>query len=151
MGSWEYPFCCISGNAGKAAKLRLEALVVLLRLNAACKSYFLDALQLLSELGISRTTKEAHDPPSLLEWRTSPKGLIKRERLAFSVEVDLKPYDTVVDAIKRQIRDMLRPSGDAPSGIRRPRGCANAICAIGRDRNCISSGCRGELPESFRR
>ena len=101
--------------------MRLEALAVLFGPNAAGKSNFLDALQLLSKLGTSRTVKEAFDPP----YRGKPiesftigngglKGLIERERLVFSIEVDLRLSDTVVDAVNRQIRDMRRPSGDAP-------------------------------------
>ena len=43
--------------------MRLEALAVLFGPNAAGKSNFLDALQLLSKLGTSRTVKEAFDPP----------------------------------------------------------------------------------------
>ena len=81
--------------------MRLEALAVLFGPNAAGKSNFLDALQLLSKLGTSRTVKEAFDPP----YRGKPIE---------SFEVDLRLSDTVVDAVNRQIRDMRRPSGDAP-------------------------------------
>ena len=110
----------------------LETLVVLLQPNTAGKSYSLDALQLLSE-----TATPSRKLPILCYcWNgvLKPKDLIKRERLTFSIEVDLRLRDTVVDAVKRRIRGMRRLSGDAPSGDRRPRGCANAICATGRDR-----------------
>lgn len=70
MWSWEYPFCRIPSNASKAAAVRLKTLVVLLQPNTAGKSDSLDALQLLSELGISRIFKEAPDPSSPLKWRT---------------------------------------------------------------------------------
>ena len=104
------------------AEVQLEPLAVLFGPNAAGKSNFLDALQLLSKLGTSRTVKEAFDPP----YRGKPiesftivqgglKGLIERERLVFSIEVDLRLSDTVVDTVNRQIREMRRPSGDAPS------------------------------------
>ena len=104
------------------AEVRLGSLAVLFGPNAAGKSNLLDALQLLSKLGTSRTVKEAFDPP----YRGKPiesftighgglKGLIERERLAFSIEVDLRLSATVVDSINRQIRDMRRPSGDVPS------------------------------------
>ena len=103
------------------AEVRLEALAVLFGPNAAGKSNFLDALQLLSKLGTSRTVKEAFNPPyrgkpieSFTVGNSGLKGLIKRERLVFSIEVDLRLSDTVVDAVNRQIRDMRRPSGDAP-------------------------------------
>ena len=83
------------------AEVRLEAPAVLFGPNAAGKSNFLDALQLLSKLGTSRTVKEVFDPP----YRGKPIE---------SFEVDLRLSDTVVDAVNRQIRDMRRPSGDAP-------------------------------------
>ena len=44
-------------------EMNLSQLVVLFGPNAAGKSNFLDALQLLSKLGTSRTLKEAFDPP----------------------------------------------------------------------------------------
>ena len=101
-------------------EVRLEPLTVLFGPNAAGKSNFLDALQLLSRLGASRTLKDAFDPP----YRGTPletfrigakgiKGLVEQERLTFSIEADLRLSDAVVDAVNRQIRDMRRPSGDA--------------------------------------
>ena len=104
-------------------EVRLDPLAVLFGPNAAGKSNFLDALQLVSKLGTSRTVREAFDPP----YRGKPiesftvgsgglKGLVKRDSLAFSIEVDLRLSDAVVDAVDRQIRDMRRPSGDAPPG-----------------------------------
>ena len=104
------------------AEVQLEPLAVLFGPNAAGKSNFLDALQLLSKLGTSRTVKEAFDPPyrgkpieSFTVGSRGLKGLLERERLAFSIEVDLRLSTTVVDAVNRQIREMRRPSGDAPS------------------------------------
>lgn len=46
------------------AEARLEPLAVLFGPNAAGKSNFLDALQLLSKLGTSPTLKDAFDPPT---------------------------------------------------------------------------------------
>ena len=104
------------------AEVRLEPLTVLFGPNAAGKSNLLDALQLLSKLGTSRTLKEAFDPPyrgkpieSFTIGQGGLKGLIERERLAFSIEVDLRLSSAVVDAVNRQIREMRRPSGDVPS------------------------------------
>ena len=102
-------------------EVRLDPLAVLFGPNAAGKSNFLDALQLVSKLGTSRTVREAFDPP----YRGKPiesftvgsgglKGLIERDSLAFSIEVDLRLSAAVADAVNRQIRDMRRPSGDAP-------------------------------------
>ena len=102
-------------------EVRLKPLAVLFGPNAAGKSNFLDALQLLSELGTSRTVKEAFDPPyrgkpleSFAVGEGGLKGLLEREHLAFSIEVDLKLSDAVVDAVNTQIRDMRRPGADAP-------------------------------------
>ena len=90
--------------------------------NAAGKSNFLDALQLLSKLGTSRTLKEAFDPPyrgkpleSFTVGEGGIRGLVERERLVFSIEADLHLSDAVVESVNRQIRDMRRPSGDATS------------------------------------
>ena len=101
--------------------VRLAPLAVLFGPNAAGKSNFLDALQLLSKLGTSRTVKEAFDPPyrgkpleSFAVGKRGLKGLLEREHLSFSIEVDLKLSDTVVEAVNRQIRDMRRPGADAP-------------------------------------
>ena len=101
-------------------EVRLEPLTVLFGPNAAGKSNFLDALQLLSKLGTSRTLKDAFDSPyrgkPLESFRIGPtgiKGLIEQERLVFSMEADLQLSDAVVEAVERQIRDMRRPSRDA--------------------------------------
>lgn len=100
----------------------LQPLTVLFGPNAAGKSNFLDALQLLSKLGTSRTLKDAFDSPyrgkPLESFRIGAKGikgLFEQERLAFSIEADLLLSDAVVDAVDRQIRDMRRPSRDAAS------------------------------------
>ena len=47
----------------KDLEVTLSSLVVLVGPNAAGKSNLLDALQLLSRLGTSRTLREAFDPP----------------------------------------------------------------------------------------
>lgn len=97
----------------------LSQLVVLFGPNAAGKSNFLDALQLLSKLGTSRTLKEAFDPP----YRGKPlesftigaggiKGLLEQESLRFSIEADLSLSDAVIDAVNLQISEMRRPSGE---------------------------------------
>ena len=110
--------------------VRVPPLAVLFGPNAAGKSNFLDALQLLSKLGTSRTLKEAFEPPyrgKPLESFTLGEGgirsLVERERLVFSIEADLCLSDAVVESVNRQIRDMRRPSGDAASG---PAGKAPA-------------------------
>ena len=101
-------------------EVKLERLTVLFGPNAAGKSNFLDALQLLSKLGTSRTLKDAFDSPyrgtpleSFRIGKTGIKGLLEQERLVFSMEADLQLSDAVVDAVERQIRDMRRSSRDA--------------------------------------
>jgi len=103
----------------KNVEVALSDLSVLFGPNAAGKSNFLDALQLLSKLGTSRTLKEAFDPP----YRGKPlesfnfgekgiKGLIEEERLSFTIEADVRLSDAVVEAINRQIREMRRSSAE---------------------------------------
>ena len=98
---------------------QLSQLVVLFGPNAAGKSNFLDALQLLSKMGTSRTLKEAFDPP----YRGKPlesftigdrgiRGLLERERLTFSIEADLSLSDAIINAVNRQIQEMRRPAGE---------------------------------------
>jgi AAA15 family ATPase/GTPase len=77
-------------------EVSLSQLVVLFGPNAAGKSNLLDALQLLSKLGTSRTVKEAFDPPyrgkpleSFTFGKNGIKGLLEQERLSFSIEADL--------------------------------------------------------------
>lgn len=91
----------------------LQPLCVLFGPNAAGKSNFLDALQLLSRLVTSRTLKEALEPPyrgkPLESFTFGPhgiQGLLESERAAFSIQADVTLSPAVVDAVNRQIRDM---------------------------------------------
>ena len=97
-------------------EVTFSQLVVLFGPNAAGKSNLLDALQLLSKLGTSRTVKEAFDPPyrgkpleSFTIGQDGIKGLLKQERLSFSIEADLCLSDAVVESVNRQILEMRRP------------------------------------------
>ena len=96
----------------------LPQLAVLFGPNAAGKSNFLDALQLLSKMGTSKTLKQAFDPP----YRGKPlesftfdergiRGLLSQKELSFTIEVDLRLSDGIVDAVDREIQEMRRPSG----------------------------------------
>lgn len=100
------------------AEVSLEPLTVLFGPNAAGKSNFLDALQLLSKLGTSRTLKDAFDPPyrgkpleSFTIGRKGIKGLLEQEMLSFCIEADLHLSDAIVETVNRQIQEMRRPSG----------------------------------------
>ena len=91
-------------------EVKLEPLTVLFGPNAAGKSNLLDALQLLSKLGTSRTLKDAFDSPyrgtpleSFRIGKKGIKGLVEQERLVFSIEADLRLSDAVVNAVDRQV------------------------------------------------
>ncbi len=101
-------------------EVSLSQLVVLFGPNAAGKSNLLDALQLLSKLGTSRTVKEAFDPPyrgkpleSFTIGKNGIKGLLEQERLSFSIEADLSLSAAVVETVNRQILEMRRSSVEA--------------------------------------
>lgn len=98
--------------------VRLNPLSVLFGPNAAGKSNFLDALQLLSKIVSSRTLKEAFEPP----YRGKPlesfsfgadgiKGLLAKDALSLVMEADFTLSDTVVDAVDRQVRELKRVTG----------------------------------------
>ena len=102
--------------------VELEPLTVLFGPNAAGKSNFLDALQLLSKLATSRTLKEAFESP----YRGKPlesfqlgsdglRGLVAQERLRFSIEADLHVSDAVAEAVNRQILELRRPAAGSPN------------------------------------
>lgn len=100
----------------------LSPLTLLFGPNAAGKSNFLDALQLLSSLATSRTLNEAFDPPyrgkpleSFTVGERGLVGLMEQEQLSFSIEADLSLSDAVVDAVNRQVQEMRRPSNPSRS------------------------------------
>jgi predicted ATPase len=94
-------------------EVTLQPLSVLFGPNAAGKSNFLDALQLLSRIVASRTLKEAFEPPyrgkPLESFTFGPSGLdslLGRESASFSIEVDVELSPSVIAAVNRQIREM---------------------------------------------
>jgi len=102
-------------------EVTLRPLSVLFGPNAAGKSNFLDALQLLSSIMTHRTLKEAFAPP----YRGQPlesftfgsegiKGLLSRDSAKFSIEVDVELSPAVIENVNKQIRDMkqTRPAED---------------------------------------
>ena len=104
-------------------EVRLPPLTLLFGPNAAGKSNFLDALQLLSKLATSRTLKEAFDPPyrgkpleSFTVGEQGIRGLVEQDRLVFSIEADLHLSDAIVESVNRQIREMRRPSDEGRTG-----------------------------------
>ncbi|MCY3658038.1 MAG: AAA family ATPase [Caldilineaceae bacterium] len=102
-------------------EVNLQQLVVLCGPNASGKSNFLDALQLLSRIATGRTLKEAFEPPyrgSALEsfqiGDEGLEGLVRKDRLMFSIKADLEISDSVADEVDRQIAEM-RHRSDNPS------------------------------------
>ena len=104
-------------------EVHLSSLSVLFGPNAAGKSNFLDALQLLSRIATSRNLKEAFEPP----YRGKPlesywfgdggiEGLLKKESAAFSIEVDVELSPAVIQEVNRQISQMKSGKGLSGNG-----------------------------------
>ena len=94
-------------------EVELEPLTVLIGPNAAGKSNFLDALQLLSRIANVRTLQDAFEPPyrgnPLESFTFGPGGiesLLTQETAIFSIEVDVVVSEEVVLAVNKQIREM---------------------------------------------
>ncbi|MBN2378513.1 AAA family ATPase [candidate division WOR-3 bacterium] len=99
----------------KDAEIRLTPLSVLMGPNAAGKSNFLDALQLLSRIAVSSILKDAFEPPyrgKPLESFTFGSGglrsLIEKGSSTFSLEVDVELPDNFMKSVNRQILEMRR-------------------------------------------
>jgi len=95
------------------AEVELKPLAVLFGPNAAGKSNFLDALQLLSRITCSRTLKDAFDPPcrgkpleSFTLGEEGLAGLLKKESAAFELEADVELSPHVIESVNRQIEAM---------------------------------------------
>ncbi|GIK62741.1 MAG: DNA recombination protein RecF [Chloroflexota bacterium] len=95
----------------------LKPLSVLFGPNAAGKSNFLDALQLLSRIATNRTLSEAFAPP----YRGKPlesftfgagglRGLLDKPSETFMIEVDVELSPRVVETVNQQISEMRRPT-----------------------------------------
>jgi predicted ATPase len=97
-------------------EVELRPLTVLCGPNAAGKSNFLDALQLLSRIATCRTLKEAFEPPyrgkPLESFTFGPEGiqeLLQRETaVSFTMEADVELSPVVVLAVNRQIGELRR-------------------------------------------
>jgi predicted ATPase len=93
----------------------LRPLSVLFGPNAAGKSNFIDALQLLSRIAGSRSLKEAFDPPyrgkpmeSFSFDDTGLEGLTKKDTASFLIEVDIDLSPAVIEAVNREILETKR-------------------------------------------
>lgn len=105
-------------------EVRPRPLTVLFGPNAAGKSNFLDAIQLLSRAVTARTLKEAFEAPyrgmPLESFTFDPEGIaghLKKNSLKFTIEVDVDLSTDTVNAIERQIAEMR--SGAASSEPKR--------------------------------
>ena len=112
----------------------LQPLSVLFGPNAAGKSNFLDALQLLSRMAASRTLKEAFEPPyrgKPLESYSFGSGgmseLIQRDSASFSIQADVELSPHVVEAVNRQILEMRRPPNGLGSKPSAGHGSASVV------------------------
>ncbi|MFH1737980.1 MAG: AAA family ATPase [bacterium] len=112
----------------KSLELHLNPLSVLFGPNAAGKSNFLDALQLLSRIATSQTLKEAFEPP----YRGKPlesfwfreggiEGLLQRESALFSMEADIELSPAVIEDVNQQIVQMRSGKSQESDGGRPPR------------------------------
>jgi len=103
-------------------EVTLSPLTVIFGPNAAGKSNFLDALQLLSKLASSRTLQEAFEPPyrgkpleSFSLGQDGLRGLVKQDTVEFLMEVDFDLSRTTIDSVNRQLRDLNEGSGETES------------------------------------
>ena len=93
----------------------LSPLSVVFGPNAAGKSNFLDALQLLSLLTTSKTLKQAFEPPYRgrpLQSFTFPAGgleeLLKRETVTFTLSVDVELSESIRKKVENEILEMRK-------------------------------------------
>ena len=109
-------------------EVELKPLSVLFGPNAAGKSNFIDALQLLSRIAASRSLKEAFEPPyrgkpmeSFSFDETGLEGLMKRESVSFQIEADIELSPMVIAAVNKEILETKRgQSGANGSDSKRP-------------------------------
>jgi predicted ATPase len=99
----------------------LQPLSVLFGPNAAGKSNFIDALQLLSRIAGSRSLKEAFEPPyrgkpmeSFSFGETGLEGLAIKDSVSFCIEVDIELSPVVIAAVNKEILETKR--GPAENG-----------------------------------
>src|SRR3989304_8126615 len=85
-------------------EVHLNPLSLLFGPNAAGKSNFLDALQVLSRIAASRTLKDAFEPPyrgmpleSFTFGENGIKGLLGQESASFSIEVDIGLSNSIIE------------------------------------------------------
>jgi predicted ATPase len=113
-------------------EVRLTPLSVLFGPNAAGKSNFLDALQLLSRIATRKTLKDAFEPPHrgwpLESFTFGPlgvAGLLKQASSSFSIEVDVELTPATIATAEKHIRELRKkapPDGEDGQGDRVAEG-----------------------------
>jgi len=96
-------------------ELELNPLSVIFGPNAAGKSNFLDAMQLLSRIATSKTVKNAFDPPYRgrpIESFSFPKngieGIISQDAVSFSLSVDVELSENIINKVNAEIVGMRK-------------------------------------------
>ena len=108
-------------------ELDLKPLSVLVGPNASGKSNFLDALQLLSRIATCHTLEEAFDPP----YRGHPlesftfgdegiKSLLEKERVSFSIEVDVQLSTAVIESVNQRIQEIRETAVKDTQSVDKP-------------------------------
>ena len=108
-------------------ELNLKHLSVLVGPNASGKSNFLDALQLLSRMTTCQTLEEAFDPP----YRGHPlesftfggegiKTLLEREKVSFSIEIDIQLSAAVIDSVNQRIQKIRETAENDSQNVNNP-------------------------------
>ena len=94
-------------------ELNLKPLSVFVGPNASGKSNFIDALQLLSRMATCQTLEDAFEPP----YRGHPlesftfgdegiKSLLEKEKVSFSIEVDVQLSTAVIESVNQRIQEI---------------------------------------------
>ncbi len=110
-------------------EVNLQPLSVLFGPNASGKSNFLDALQLLSRIATSSKLKDAFNYP----YRGTPlesftfgndgiQGLLAKDSITFSIEVDVELSQGAIDAANQQIQKVqnVKTTGEKSKIVREP-------------------------------
>ena len=108
-------------------ELNLKPLSVLVGPNASGKSNFLDALQLLSRITTCQALEEAFDPP----YRGHPlesftfgdegiKSLLEKEKVSFSIEIDVQLSTAVIDSVNQRIQKIKETAEKDAQNVKNP-------------------------------
>ena len=108
-------------------EVNLKPLSVFVGPNASGKSNFLDALQLLSRMATCQTLEDAFEPP----YRGHPlesftfgdegiKSLLEKEKVSFSIEVDVQLSTAVIDSVNQRIQKIRETAEKDAQNVNNP-------------------------------